>query len=49
LRVHPIVMGHSGFSQKRTQGSYGTVIKRPAFIATMLTSVANESTATQSA
>lgn len=51
MRVHNIVLGHSGFSQKRTQGSYGAVIKRPAFIATMLTSVANESTqsASQSA
>lgn len=39
MRVHAIVPGHSGFSQKRTQGSYGAVIKRPSFVQTMLTAV----------
>ena len=36
MRVHNIVLGHSGFSQKRTQGSYGAIIKRPTFVATMI-------------
>lgn len=39
MRVHQIVPSLSSFAQKRTQGSYGAIIKRPAFIATMLTSV----------
>lgn len=40
MRVHALVQCLSGYKQKRTQGSYGAIIKRPMFIATMI----NEST-----
>jgi hypothetical protein len=36
LRAHPIVIGASSFKQKKSQGTWGTVIYRPAFIAQML-------------
>lgn len=34
--VHQVVPALSGIQQKRTQGCYGAIIKRPEFIATML-------------
>lgn len=40
MRVHPLVQALSGYKQKRSQGSYGSIIKRPAFIATMINSSA---------
>ena len=36
LRVHNLVQCLSGYKQKRSQGSYGAIIKRPLFIATMI-------------
>ena len=36
LRAHPIVVGSSSFRQKKSQGTWGTVVFRPAFIAQML-------------
>ena len=36
LRAHPIVVGSSSFKQKKTQGTWGTVIFRPAAIAQMI-------------
>lgn len=36
LRAHAIVVGSSNFKQKKSQGTWGTVIYRPAFIAQML-------------
>jgi len=36
LRAHPIVVQSSSFKQKKSQGTWGTVIFRPAFIAQML-------------
>jgi len=36
LRAHPIVIYNSGFSQKKTSGTYGTVIFRPFLISQML-------------
>jgi hypothetical protein len=36
LRAHPIVVGSSSFRQKKSQGTWGTVIFRPAFIAQMI-------------
>jgi hypothetical protein len=36
LRAHPIVVGSSNFKQKKSQGTWGTVIFRPAMIAQML-------------
>lgn len=36
LRAHPIVVGLSNFKQKKSQGSWGTVIFRPFLIAQML-------------
>lgn len=36
LRAHPIVVGSSSFRQKKSQGTWGTIIFRPAFIAQML-------------
>jgi hypothetical protein len=36
LRAHPIVVGASSFRQKKSQGTWGTVIYRPVFIAQML-------------
>lgn len=38
LRVHPMLQLKSGFEQKRSQGSYGSIIYRPLFIASMLVS-----------
>lgn len=38
MRVHPLVQMKSGFEQKRSQGSYGAIIYRPLFIASMLVS-----------
>lgn len=35
MRVHPLIQMKSGFEQKRSQGTYGAVIYRPLFIATM--------------
>ena len=36
LRAHPIIVGASSFKQKKSQGTWGCVIFRPAFIAQML-------------
>lgn len=36
LRAHPIVVMSSSFKQKKSQGTWGTIIYRPAFIAQML-------------
>jgi hypothetical protein len=36
LRAHPIVIGSSSFKQKKSQGTFGTIIFRPVFIAQML-------------
>lgn len=36
LRAHPIVIGLSNFKQKKSQGTWGTIIYRPAMIAQML-------------
>ena len=36
LRAHPIVVAASSFKQKKSQGTWGTVIYRPAFISQML-------------
>lgn len=36
LRAHPIVVGASSFKQKKSQGTWGTVIYRPFLIAQML-------------
>ena len=34
--AHPIVVGASSFKQKKSQGTWGTVIFRPFLIAQML-------------
>lgn len=36
LRAHPIVVGMSNFKQKKSQGTFGTVIYRPLAIAQMI-------------
>jgi hypothetical protein len=36
LRAHPIVVQSSSFKQKKSQGTWGTIIYRPVFIAQML-------------
>lgn len=36
LRAHPIVVGSSNFKQKKSQGTWGTIIYRPIFIVTMI-------------
>ena len=36
LRAHPIVVGSSNFKQKKSQGTWGTIIYCPVFIAQML-------------
>lgn len=36
LRAHPIVVGSSNFKQKKSQGTWGTIIYRPFLIAQML-------------
>jgi hypothetical protein len=36
LRAHPIIIGASSFKQKKSQGTFGTVIFRPFLIASML-------------
>ena len=36
MRAHPIVVGASSFKQKKSQGTWGTVIYRPFLIAQML-------------
>lgn len=36
MRAHPIVIDLSSFRQKKSQGSWGTVVYRPAMIAQML-------------
>lgn len=36
LRAHPIIVGSSSFKQKKSQGSWGTIIYRPSFISQML-------------
>ncbi len=38
MRVHPLIQMKSGFEQKRSQGSFGAIIYRPLFIASMLVS-----------
>jgi len=36
LRAHPIVVKSSSFSQKKSQGTFGTIIFRPVFVASMI-------------
>lgn len=36
LRAHPIITAESSWRQKKSQGTFGTVIKRPAAIASMI-------------
>jgi hypothetical protein len=36
LRAHPIVVGSSSFRQKKSQGTFGAILYRPALIAQML-------------
>lgn len=36
MRAHPIVIGSSNFKQKKSQGTWGTIIYRPVFISQML-------------
>lgn len=36
LRAHPIVILSSAYKQKKSQGTWGTIIYRPAFIASMI-------------
>ncbi len=36
LRAHPVVVGTSNFKQKKSQGTWGTVVFRPIFISQML-------------
>lgn len=36
MRAHPIVVKASSFLQKKSQGTWGTIIYRPVFIASML-------------
>lgn len=36
LRAHPIVVQSSSFKQKKSQGTWGTIVYRPAFIAQMI-------------
>lgn len=36
LRAHPIVVGSSNFKQKKSQGTWGTIIYRPFLIAQMI-------------
>ena len=36
MRAHPIVTGHSAFSQKKSQGTWGAIVRQPFAIANML-------------
>jgi hypothetical protein len=36
LRAHPIIVGSSSFKQKKSQGTWGTIIYRPFLVASML-------------
>lgn len=36
MRAHPIITGESSWRQKKSQGTWGTIIKRPAGIASMI-------------
>lgn len=36
MRAHAVVVGSSNFSQKKSQGTWGTIIFRPVFVASML-------------
>ena len=36
LRAHPIIIAASSFKQKKSQGTWGTIVFRPVFIAQML-------------
>jgi len=36
MRAHPVKVGHSNFSQKKSAGGWGTIIRRPVAIASML-------------
>ncbi|MDE1479969.1 DUF2184 domain-containing protein [Xenorhabdus bovienii] len=38
MRVHPMIQETSSWKQKRSQGSFGTVVYRPQFITSMLVS-----------
>lgn len=38
MRVHPMVQHASGWEQKRSQGNYGAIIRRPIFISSALVS-----------
>ena len=35
MRTHPLIQDMSGFKQKRSQGTLGAILYRPAFVATM--------------
>ena len=39
MRVHPMVLGLSSWRQKRSQGTVGTIIYRPMFVASALVAV----------
>lgn len=39
MRVHPMVLGLSSWRQKRSQGTVGTIIYRPIFVASALVAV----------
>lgn len=39
MRVHPMVLGLSSWRQKRSQGTVGTIIYRPIFVATGLVQI----------
>lgn len=36
LRAHPIIVGESSWRQKKSQGTWGTIVKRPAAIASLI-------------
>jgi len=39
MRVHPMVLGLSSWRQKRSQGTVGTIIYRPLFVATAIVAI----------
>lgn len=39
MRVHPMVLGTSSWRQKRSQGTVGTIIYRPIFVASALVAI----------
>lgn len=36
MRAHPVVVGASSFKQKKTSGTWGTIVRRPIAIASMI-------------